>query len=199
LKAMGHTITSRWIKPDTDHLVPIGLSAQAADAERERFAREDLEDVIACDAMVSLMEEPRTNSRGGRHVEFGMGLALGKKMFIIGPRETVFHHLRGVRHFDSVERFLADVTIMANGLTEAETAATPSVAGLTLEMSHIDRVRIEEREMAERLGELMAFKGKMGFALLPAAERQRLIDQAFHMANYLGVLRARIEAFGKEY
>lgn len=107
LKALGHTITSRWVKPDSDHVVPTGLSAQAADAERERFAREDVEDVFAADAMVSFMEAPRSNSRGGRHVEFGMGYAKGCLMFIIGPRETVFHHLRNVRHFETVEDFLA--------------------------------------------------------------------------------------------
>lgn len=107
LQALGHTITSRWVRPDSDHVVPTGLSARVADAERERFAREDYEDVLACDAMVSLMEEPRSNTRGGRHVEFGMAVALGKDMFIIGPRETVFHHMPTVRHHQSVEGFLS--------------------------------------------------------------------------------------------
>lgn len=106
LKALGHTITSRWVKPDSDHVMPTGLSQQAADAERMRFAVEDEQDVWACDAMVSLMEEPRNNSRGGRHVEFGMALGLMKRMFIIGPRETVFHHLPSVEHFNTVEEFL---------------------------------------------------------------------------------------------
>ena len=107
LKSLGHEITSRWVKPETDHVLPTGLSAQAADAERQRFALEDFQDVLACDAMVSLMEEPRNNSRGGRHVEFGMAIALGRACYIIGPRETVFHHLPGVRHFETTEQFLA--------------------------------------------------------------------------------------------
>lgn len=111
LTALGHEITSRWVKPDSSHVLPTGLSAQAADAERERFAREDVADVMAANAMVSLMEEPRSNSRGGRHVEFGMGYANGCLMYIIGPRETVFHHLPFVHHFDSVEAFLADLNV----------------------------------------------------------------------------------------
>lgn len=107
LKALGHTVTSRWVKPDADHVLPTGLSAQAADAERQRFALEDLEDVAECNWCVSLMEEPRNNSRGGRHVEFGIAVGMGKKLSVIGPRETVFHHLPAVEHFDNVESFIS--------------------------------------------------------------------------------------------
>ena len=107
LMALGHTITSRWVKPDSDHVVPTGLSRQVADSERQRFALEDIEDVLAADCMVSLMEEPRNLSRGGRHVEFGIALAAKHRLCIIGPRETVFHHHPSVEQFDSVEAFLA--------------------------------------------------------------------------------------------
>lgn len=109
LKAKGHVITSRWVLPETDHVLPAGMSAQAADHERRRFAMEDCDDVRACDWMISLMEEPRSNTRGGRHIEFGMALGLGKKLTIIGPRETVFHHLDEVEHFETVEQFMGDL------------------------------------------------------------------------------------------
>lgn len=107
LQRRGHTITSRWVKPETDHVLPTGLSKQAEDGECARFAMEDYVDVVDCEVMVSLMEEPRSNGRGGRHVEFGMALALHKELVIIGPRETVFHHLSAVHHFDTTEAFLA--------------------------------------------------------------------------------------------
>jgi nucleoside 2-deoxyribosyltransferase len=106
----GHTITSRWVKAGEDHVIPVGMSEQAADAERRRFAVEDCEDVHSCDWMISLMEEPRSNGRGGRHVEFGMALALEKRLTIIGPRETVFHHLDEVEHFETVEAFLISLS-----------------------------------------------------------------------------------------
>lgn len=106
LKKMGHTITSRWVLPDSDHVVPTGMSQQAADSERQRFAVEDVADVRAADWLVSLQEEPRSNGRGGRHVEFGYAVALGIRITAIGPRETVFHHLPEVEHFDTVEAFL---------------------------------------------------------------------------------------------
>ncbi len=106
LKAQGHTITSRWVLPEVDHVLPVGISAQAEDLERRRYAMEDCEDVLACDWMISLMEEPRSNTRGGRHIEFGMALGLGKRLTIIGPRETVFHHLDQVEHFETTQDFL---------------------------------------------------------------------------------------------
>lgn len=106
LIAQGHTVTSRWVKPDSNHVLPTGLSAQAEDSERERFALEDVDDVRECDLLVSLQEEPRSNGRGGRHVEFGLALGLGKEVACVGPRETVFHHLPAVKPFDTVEQFL---------------------------------------------------------------------------------------------
>ncbi len=133
LKARGHTITSRWVLPDCDHVLPTGLSEQAADAERERFAKEDIEDLALANCLVSLQEEPRGNGRGGRHVEFGF--MLGRQIeamrvarsnpskyvkvpeiICIGTRETVFHHLGSVHHFDTVEQYLAavrDLTTLA--------------------------------------------------------------------------------------
>jgi nucleoside 2-deoxyribosyltransferase len=110
LMALGHTITSRWVQPDCDHVLLTGSSEQAADHERERFALEDCSDVIECDCCVSLMETPRNSGRGGRHVEFGYALGLGKSLVVIGPRETVFHHLPKVKHFNSEDEFIETLT-----------------------------------------------------------------------------------------
>lgn len=115
LKELGHSITSRWVLPETDHVMPTGLSRQAEDSERQRFALEDIADVLECDCCVSLMEEPRSNSRGGRHIEFGFALAHGARMMIVGPRETVFHHLPQVEHFET-----ADALIEALNATEGD-------------------------------------------------------------------------------
>ena len=105
MKRCGHTITSRWVLPNSDHVIPVGMSEQAADDERRRFAREDLYDLDHCDWCISLMEQPRGNGRGGRHVEFGYALALNKRLFVIGPRETVFHNLDRVEWFQSIAEF----------------------------------------------------------------------------------------------
>lgn len=105
LQSHGHEIVSRWTKPGEDHVIPAGVSAEAEFTERRRFAVEDCEDVRNCDWMISLMDEPRSGGRGGRHVEFGMALGLGKDLTIIGPRETVFHCLDEVDHYVTVEEF----------------------------------------------------------------------------------------------
>lgn len=106
LQDLGHEITSRWVLPGSDHVVPTGMSEQAADSERQRFALEDLEDVISADCCISLMEEPRGNGRGGRHIEFGIAVALHHRLMIVGPRETVFHHLPWVERFVSCDQLI---------------------------------------------------------------------------------------------
>lgn len=109
LQAHGHEVVSRWSFPNSDHVAPVGLSQQAADNERQRFAKEDLDDLDSCDWCISLMEEPRNSSRGGRHVEFGYALAKGKRMTIIGPKETVFHHLENIESYETVGEFEASL------------------------------------------------------------------------------------------
>lgn len=113
LEMRGHTIISRWTLPNSDHVVPVGMSEQAADTERLRFAIEDLEDVEIGQWCISLMEEPRNNSRGGRLIEHAHAYCMMKfgindmqKITIIGPRETVFHHLLDIEHFNTINDFI---------------------------------------------------------------------------------------------
>lgn len=100
LKRMGYRVTSRWI--DGGHELSKEGSTQAAHLERRRFAAEDWEDMLCADVVVSITEEPRTTkTRGGRHVEFGGALALGKRVVVIGWRENVFHCLPQVEFYES--------------------------------------------------------------------------------------------------
>jgi len=110
LQGLGHVMVSRWALRDSDHKLVDGLSPQAATSERIRFAREDIEDIHRCDMVLSLMEEPRSNGRGGRHVEFGYAMALTKKMVIIGPKETVFHEIPEVDHFETFDEFYVHIS-----------------------------------------------------------------------------------------
>ena len=101
LEDYGHTVTSRWL--NGNHQVDDrGLSTEAEQGERVRFAIEDWNDLMAADWCISFTETPRSsNSRGGRHVEFGAALAAGKKCIVIGPRENVFHCMPTVVVFQS--------------------------------------------------------------------------------------------------
>jgi hypothetical protein len=82
LEGLGHIVTSRWLDAGSEDPEALGLCAQ-----------EDLIDIITADVIVNFTEPARGNSRGGRHCEFGIGLALGKRLAIVGPLEHAFHHL----------------------------------------------------------------------------------------------------------
>lgn len=104
LTSKGHEITSRWIWGNhqiDDH----GLSIEAKKSERQRFATEDFEDLMSADLIINFTEAPRsTNSRGGRHVEFGIALGSDKLCIVVGPRENVFHCLNKVAVVDTFEK-----------------------------------------------------------------------------------------------
>lgn len=102
LESLGHVVTSRWI--EGGHELDRNGSLEAQASERTRFATEDWSDMAAADCVISFTEEPRkTNTRGGRHVEFGGALALGKRCIVVGWRENVFHCLSNVEFFERWE------------------------------------------------------------------------------------------------
>ena len=43
----------------------------------------------------------RTPTRGGRHVEWGIALALGLELYVVGPRENLFYLGEEVSQYDS--------------------------------------------------------------------------------------------------
>ena len=97
LMMQGHDVTSRWIWGN-HQIDDKGLSAEAQRSERNRFAQEDFDDLMKADIVISFTEIPRSsNSRGGRHVEFGIALATNKQCIVVGPRENIFHCLPGVK------------------------------------------------------------------------------------------------------
>ena len=74
---------------------PIDSSLLTDDEWRER-AEMDRDDVLRADALVLFTEEGE-RSNGGRHVEFGLALATGKSIIVVGPKEHLFHRLPEVR------------------------------------------------------------------------------------------------------
>lgn len=106
LRERGHDITSRWLK-GAHQISDDGLSREADRETRERFAVEDIADINNSDLLIAFTEPPRSsNSRGGRHVEFGYALGLGTEVFVVGPRENVFHCLSEVRVFETFEQMI---------------------------------------------------------------------------------------------
>jgi hypothetical protein len=97
LSRIGHFVTSRWIHGRANS--PDLLSAV-----------EDLEDLSDADCLVSFTEQPTEGvpwaARGGRHVEFGVALATGKRLYIVGTRENIFHHLPRVEVYRNLAELL---------------------------------------------------------------------------------------------
>jgi hypothetical protein len=114
LEAAGHSITSRWIQGshqvmlNGEVLVPerealFESDHESMEQQRREFAGHDWDDLMAADWVISFTERPRkpSNSRGGRHVEFGAAFAAGKRCIVVGWRENVFHCLPQVEWFET--------------------------------------------------------------------------------------------------
>ena len=84
-----HECCSRWLSHKFDEY----NHKPAPNGVLEISAAQDILDVIACDVFIGFTEQPEVYSTGGRHVELGVALALGKEIILIGPKENVFHHL----------------------------------------------------------------------------------------------------------
>lgn len=91
LEAFGHIVTSRWITqyyPEEKYRTP---------EDRQKAAREDLEDINAADALILFTDQYGDTPGKGKFMEFGYALALGKKIYIHGQdKSCVFYHLPGV-------------------------------------------------------------------------------------------------------
>lgn len=97
LTNVGIEVTSRWLA-ESDHMTFDKLT----DQERSDRAYYDQEDIIECDVFVSFGETPEVGyNSGGRHVEFGMALALGKPILLLGHRENVFHYFPYITFSDA--------------------------------------------------------------------------------------------------
>lgn len=85
----GIDVTSRWL------LEGGVLKTPVVENEKEgslHVLTNDLEDINLADVVVVFSPKKAFgNSTGGRHVEFGYSLALGKRLILVGFRENVFH------------------------------------------------------------------------------------------------------------
>jgi nucleoside 2-deoxyribosyltransferase len=98
----GHQPTARWVDQH----------AQDKMSERDRGVM-DLQDVARADVLVLLTNEFGTMySGGGRMVEFGYALALGKHVFVVGSHEMIFCHLPQVMVCSSISVVVDQLNLM---------------------------------------------------------------------------------------
>lgn len=109
LNEIGHSVTSRWI--NGGHELTKEGSSEASAVARTKYAMEDMSDLRSANYVISFTEEPRTTkTRGGRHVEFGLAIALNLRIIVVGFRENVFHTLHQVEFFSTWEECLTILT-----------------------------------------------------------------------------------------
>lgn len=117
LERLGHECTARWITSDDKF-----GSSEYTDDERRRLALMDEEDVRrGTDGLILLAEMPGHLVPGGKHVESGMALTLGYRVYVVGRRENVFHWHPQVSVFENIETLVAH-------LNEDSMNATPRLA-----------------------------------------------------------------------
>jgi hypothetical protein len=115
LEAMGHEVTSRWIRGDhelQDEL--LNTDPEFRDREGVRFATDDLEDLLRAQCAIAFTEEPGVKSgrgRGGRHFEAGVAFAFHMmslhpsgfvapvRLILVGHKENVFMCLPDWEHY----------------------------------------------------------------------------------------------------
>lgn len=101
LREIGHEIASTWhYRPE--RMSDNGIGIMCSKAEACEMALRDSLELLDADCLITLTEPMDTlYARGGRHAEFGMAVAAGKRLIVVGHRENVFHFLPQVEFFDS--------------------------------------------------------------------------------------------------
>lgn len=100
LESKGVEIVSTWLQetysPTIDiRTLPGGIN--------QALAEKDIEEIRSCDTLIFFAEEQDAQPpRGGRHVEFGVALGLGKRVVVVGAKENIFHHLPLVEVIPSI-------------------------------------------------------------------------------------------------
>lgn len=107
LQALGYEVTSRWIDQHGGNLLEsiVTTRLNAEPAECYQYAATDVDDLTRADTVVSFTSADG-GGKGGRHVEFGLALGLGKRLVIVGPRENVFHTLPQIEWYPDWSRLV---------------------------------------------------------------------------------------------
>lgn len=107
LETRGHRVVSSWLRGDKQD------ERAMSTEEKGRIALGIVDEVESADTVVAFTEGPDcTVARGGRHVETGIAIpfalasSVQARIYVVGPRENIFHCLPGVERFDTFRQLL---------------------------------------------------------------------------------------------
>ena len=108
LRKLGFKITSQWLK---EPHAPNTTLDMCSGEDLSFYAVQDFDDIKRADVFVLFSVDPLIPTvRGGRHVETGIALALGKPVYIVGPKENIFAYLPGVQQFNYISDLIVALT-----------------------------------------------------------------------------------------
>ena len=140
LEMSGVKVTSWWLREETKE----GYD-QKSDSHFGVAAARDIADVIEADTIICLTDGKVQLSRGGRHAEFGIALAMGKQCIIVGPREQVMHYHKDVVVCPSMADLLSDDQIFSEEATEFSGDVLSPICVLRTKFYDSTGKEIEER------------------------------------------------------
>lgn len=108
LKKEGHDIVSSWV-----FLKKFGGTLEYTKSERSRIAKKDAQEVCSADALIVISGPP---CPGGKFVEAGIALGLGKPIFILGKQENMLMWHPSIQSFvwmDEIAAAIAKIEAVA--------------------------------------------------------------------------------------
>ena len=74
--------------------------------QRRTYSYRDIGEVVTADLLI--IDTQEESCSGGREVEYGMALALGKSVWVVGPERNIFHSVPR-RQFDTWEMAIEEL------------------------------------------------------------------------------------------
>ena len=103
----GIEITSSWL--EEPHIATVTMDELPTE-EILSYAERDLKDIDNADVVVLFSIDPfLATVRGGRHCETGYAIAKGKPIYVIGPKENIFHELDCFKHFNTIADLIIEL------------------------------------------------------------------------------------------
>ena len=112
LKKLGHFITFDWTQNVENR------AQNPTTFDKAKSAADDIKGVRDCDLLIVLLTDPNY-AYNGTHTEFGAGLALQKKIYVVCPpeasrfKQNVFLQSHGLEHFESWEAVINQLTSLS--------------------------------------------------------------------------------------
>lgn len=131
IEALGHTCTATWIDV-TDYGKTKTPENDRDPQQRIDAAAGCVHDVLTADVLISVSEPDGEKVKGGKHAEFGMALAWGKQLIVMGDREHVFHWLPNVKVVKGLPELVAYIKEMGDVLDKSPAAIANKRAMLNM-------------------------------------------------------------------